>query len=123
MKKFRQDLSDWDFILRTVTGRGVGEIAKIAVNLFGKQATTLLMGVPLEIEEEQPEDDLKDCRLLGADNFYSQKVFQFAAKWFRMNNHPDRFPDPGNKVAQEYLFKQGEEAIRCICERRGWKVP
>lgn len=122
MRKFREDLHDLDSVARLVTGKGVGHYAKMALDLFGKQAMTLLMAGSLEAELEQDEQDLADCQMFGADNFYSERVFHFAAKFFRTNNHPDRFR-PADRAQQEQVFKEGEQAIQRICEKRGWKVP
>ena len=122
MRKFREDLHDADSVLRLVTGRGIGDYAKIAVNLFGKQATTLLMGGGVEPECEYDKEDLADCRIFGTDNFYAERVFLLVVKLFRIDNHPDKFP-LDDKSIQEQRFKEGEQAARRIAERRGWKIP
>lgn len=120
-KKFAQEVKDADFVLKKVTGKGLSEYAKMLWDLWGKETFESLIARPQL--EDQDRQDINDCRLLGTDNFYSYKVFQFAVKAFRSENHPDRFCNLEEKTRQEELFKQGEQAISRICERRGWKVP
>lgn len=122
-KNFARQVSDADFVLRKITGKGISDYAQIAWNLWGKAAVDVLIAGPVEKTSEREPEDLADCRLLGADNFYSYKVFKFAAKFFREEHHPDRFPNPGDRPRQEETFKHGEQAITRICEKRGWPPP
>ena len=123
-KTLRNQIKDADFVLRKVTGKGIDEYVRLAWNLLGQEVLNNLSGkrtaAPGEIIDQE---DLRDCQLLGADNFYSEKVFHFAARVFRVENHPDKFLNPADKARQEEAFKQGEQAIGRICQRRGWKVP
>lgn len=119
-RKMREQINDADFILKKVTGKGILDYGKMIYDLFGKGAVESFTKRPEE--EERDREDLIDCRLLGADNLYSYRVFKFAVRVFREENHPDRFP-AALKPVQEERFKMGEGAIARICQRRGWRVP
>lgn len=120
VRDFAKIVHDANTVLKQVTGKSIPDYVNEAWALWGRAAIDWLRSLPTPEEERDP-DDLADCQLLGADNFYSYKVFKFAVRAYREENHPDKFP-PEKRLEQEEKFKQGEQAISRICERRGWRL-